>query len=412
MDGHLALLLRLEARRLSDAFRNPRAGTWIAVLLPAALVVGGLWAAGESARPDLARGDGKILLGLMAAAPVAFQAYPTLFRPADDGFLRRLGIPPRAAFALRAIRLLVLALAVVLVLQIPFAATGESVGRSMAIALGGGIVAWAVSLWSHARAGEMTVDPRHRPGLLAMTMAVDRELVAAAPLVFAPITPLVAGGFAALAVGFDAGSMAIGLAILVAISIPIVLVARRRFERAYPRFAPHTGELAYTPPPGAGETALVIDRGLARLLPRRAAAVRARDAVVVDRRFRWAGRAVWPVAAFSALALVRAGTDPAVRGWVATACALVLVLQGAAVIALGRGERGRQRWIDRANGLTLMDRLIGRWAAAFGLALGLVIPVALVWGFAVPTSPGWWWMAAAAAVAALSSAASVAAAGR
>lgn len=411
--GHLPLLLRLEARRLSDAFRHPRAGTWASVLLPAALVVGGLWAAGESARPDVGGEDGRILLGLMVAGPVAFQAYPVLFRPADDAFLRRLGIPAGALFALRALRLLVLTITIVLLLMIPYVATGSALGRPLGVALGAGMVAWAMALWALARAGERTVDPTFRPGLLGRSMAFDRELVSAAPLVFAPILPALVGALAGGIAGPASGSIGLRLIALTAISIPFVFLARKRFARALPRFAPRSGELAYAPPPGAGETALVIDRGLfGRLLPRRAAVVRARDAVVVERRFRWAGRAAWPVAVFSVLALLRAGGDPGVRGWVAVACAAVLLVQGAAVIALGRLERGRLRWIDRASGLTALDRWLGRWATGFGMALAVALPVALVWGFTVPTSPGWWWLAAAAAGAAAASAASVAAAGR
>jgi hypothetical protein len=411
-EGHLPLLLRLEARRLSDALRSPRAGTWIAVLLPAALVVGGLWAAGEAARPDVSTGDGRILLGLIVSAPVAFQAYPVLFRPDDDAFLRRLGIPPRAGFQLRALRLLVLMLLVVLLLMIPFAATGAEIATPLGIALGAGVAAWAVSLWSLPRAAERTVDPKFRPGFLATTMAFDRELVAAGPLVFAPLLPVAAGAAASIVLGAEAGVMAVRPLLVIALSIPFVLLGMRAFERGMPRFAPHVGELAYAPPPDAGDSALVIGRGLAALLPRRAQAVRARDAVVVDRRFRWAGRLAFPVAAFSVLALLRAGDDAAVRGWVAVACALALLLQGGAVIAVGRMERGRLRWIDRAHGLSVIDRMIGRWAAALGLALWLVVPVSLVWSFTVPTSPAWWWLAAAGGGAALASAASVAAGGR
>ncbi|HEX2204883.1 MAG TPA: hypothetical protein VHG91_16355 [Longimicrobium sp.] len=412
MPSHLSLLLRLEARRLADPFRHPRLGTWLAVLLPAVLVLVGLWLAGEQARPDLASGDGRILFGFLVSAPVALQAYPLLFRPADDAFLRRLGVPGGASFLLRALRLLALALGVIAVALIPFVATGSPLGLPLAVASVAGLVSWAVALWAHARAADTTVNPNYRPGLLAMTMALDRELVDAAPLVFAPIWPVVAGGMAALLAGISAGTLPLRVAAMIVLVTPLIPLAVRRFARATPRFSPHAGELAYAPPPGAGESELVIGRGWARVLPRRAGVVRARDAVVVDRRFRWAGRAVWPVAIFSVLALVRAGDDPEVRGWVTAACALLLLAQAAAVIALGRLERGRLRWIDRALGLRMMDRLVGRWATAFGLALGVAIPVALAWAANVPAPSAWWWLVGAAAVAALASGASVAAAGR
>ncbi|HEU4454718.1 MAG TPA: hypothetical protein VFR81_16740 [Longimicrobium sp.] len=411
--GHLALLLRLEATRLGDAFRHPRAGTWAGVLLPAALVVGGLWLAGESWRPDVREGNGRFGLGLLAAAPVALQAYTLLFRPGDDGFLRRLGIPARSIFGLRALRLLAVALATALALMIPRVATGGGVGAPLAVALASALVAWAVSCWKFAGAAELTVKPGHRPGLLSKSMGFDPDLVKAGPLVFAPVLPAVAGGVAALLAGIDFGAtLPVRAAILIALSFLLLPSAAKRFERAIPRFGPHAGELAYAPPPEAGDSHLVIGRGLARVLPRRAGAVRARDAVVVDRRFRWAGRAVAPLAVFAVLALIRAGDDAAVRGWVTLACGALLAAQGMAVVALGRSERGRARWLDRASGLTLADRLLGRWAAAFGLSLGLVIPLSVGWAVSVSTSPGWWWIAGAAAGAALASAASVAAAGR
>ncbi|HEX8693624.1 MAG TPA: hypothetical protein VF746_14470 [Longimicrobium sp.] len=412
MTGHLALLLRLEARRLSDAFRHPRPGAWAGVLLPAALAAGGLWAAGESVRPDVATGNGQLLLGLVAAAPVSLQAYTLLFRPADDAFLRRLGVPARASFGLRALRLLAVALATVLAVLIPFVATDQPLARPLGTALAAAVVTWAVSLWMFARAGENTVDPAFRRGLLAKSMAFDRELVAAAPLVFAPVGPAVAGGAAGLLAGLPVGAMPVRVAVLAALALPLVPLARRRFERAWPRFGPHAGELAYAPPPDAAESELVIGRGLARVLPRRAGAVRARDAVVVGRRFRWATRTVAPLAVAAVLALVRAGGDPAVRGWVTTACGLLLAGQALAVVRLGQSERGRARWLDRAAGLRLRDRLLGRWAAAFGLSLGLVLPVSIAWSLNVPTTPGWWWIGAAAGGAALASAASLAAAGR
>ncbi|HEU0300583.1 MAG TPA: hypothetical protein VFR37_14030, partial [Longimicrobium sp.] len=65
-----------------------------------------------------------------------------------------------------------------------------------------------------------------------------------------------------------------------------------------------------------------------------------------------------------------------------------------------------------AAGLATADRLLGRWAAAFGMALALVVPVAITWAMILPRSGAWVWMAAAAASALVASAASLAAAGR
>ncbi|HEX5726738.1 MAG TPA: hypothetical protein VFX98_14780, partial [Longimicrobiaceae bacterium] len=89
-----------------------------------------------------------------------------------------------------------------------------------------------------------------------------------------------------------------------------------------------------------------------------------------------------------------------------------LAAQGLAVVALGRLERRRVRWLDRALGLRWADRLLGRWALAFGLALGVVLPVALAWAASVPTSPAWWWLVGAAAGAGVAAGLSLAAAGR
>ncbi|HYJ80743.1 MAG TPA: hypothetical protein VEW03_14105 [Longimicrobiaceae bacterium] len=410
--SHLPLLLRLEARRLSAAIRRPYAASLAGVALPAALLVGGLWAGGKAVRPDVGTGDGQMLLGLLAAAPVALQAYGVLFRPADDSFLRRIGISPRASFGVRALRLLAVAALTVAALMIPFVSTGQPMAVPLAGAAAAALLAWVLALWTFSGAAERTVAPGYRPGLLAQSMGFDPDLVAAGPLVFAPILPAMSGGFAAILVGSGFVPFPAGVAALAVLGVPVLSVARRRFERGYPRFAPHAGELAYAPPADAGGSELVAGRGLARLLPRRAGAVRARDAVVIGRRFRWTGRAAWPVAAFSALALLRTGDDAAVRGWVVAACGVLLAAQAAAVVSLGRSERGRARWLDRAAGVRNADRLLGRWAAAFWLALGVALPVALAWSLSAAGSPGWWWIAGAASLAALASAASVAAAGR
>jgi hypothetical protein len=110
--------------------------------------------------------------------------------------------------------------------------------------------------------------------------------------------------------------------------------------------------------------------------------------------------------------MVRAGGNPAVRVWVTLACGLLLAAQAAAVVALGRSERGRTRWLDRALGLRPADRLVGRWATAFGLALAVALPLALGWWIGVDGGGGWTWLAAAAVAALVASTASVAAAGR
>lgn len=407
----MKLLLRLELRRLSDAFRHPRPAGWIGILLPVALAVGALWGAGDAVRPDVSTPDGVILLGMLVAAPVSIQSYPVLFRPADDAFLRRLGIEANALFGFRALRLLALMLAVCAAVMIPYLAAGRPVAGPLAIALAAGVATWAASLWMQARAAATTVSGRP-PSLVLKSLGPDPELVKAGALVFAPVWPLIAGAAAARFVGEPVWTLPLRLAVVAVLSLAMVPLGARAFARALPRFAPHAGELAWAPPPDASGGELVVGRGIARVLPRRVQAVRARDAVVMGRRYRWASRLAWPVAIVGALAVLRAGGSPGVRAWVTLACGAMLAAQAAAVVALGRSERGRTRWADRTMGLRTMDRLLGRWATAFGLGLAVAFPLAVGWWIGVEGASGWPWLAAAAGGALVASAASVAAAGR
>lgn len=407
----MTLLLRLELRRLADAFRHPRPAAWLGIVLPVALAAGALWAAGAAARPDLSTPDGVILLGLLAGAPVSIQAYPLLFRPADDAFLRRLGLSPRALFGLRALRLLALALVISVAWSIPYLATGETVARPLAIALAAGVTSAAASLWSHAHAAAVTVSGRKpTPAAKMLGQGFDPELVAAGPLVYAPILPAIAGAGAAVVV--SEGAIVIRLMVIAVVAAAMVPLAARAFARALPRFAPHAGELAYAPPPDAGGGELAVGRGIARILPRGAQAARARDAVVIGRRYRWAARLAWPVAVVGALAVLRAGGNPGVRAWITLACGGMIAAQAAAVVALGRSERGRTRWMDRVMGIGSMDRMIGRWAASLGLALIVALPLALGWWIVGRVDAMGAWLAAAGLAALAASGASLAAGGR
>lgn len=402
------LLLRLDGSRALRALRDPRPGVWAGFLLPLGLLAGALWAAGPRFRPDLADPQGRVLLGVAAAALPALGAYGVLFRSADEGLLRSLGVPPEARFGRGALRLLALALAGAAAMLLPWVAGDAPLARPAATALGGATAAWGASLWALARAAGQVAARGYRTRGLGRAIAFDPALAGSAPLVFAPLLPLVAGaGAAAWAGGNPAGfAAAVGVGALGA------GLGVRPYARALPRFAPRAAEMAFAPAAEAGERGLVIGRGLARVLPRRAGAVRARDAAVVGRRFRWAGRGVAPVAVVSVLALLRAGDDPAVRGWVAAAAAGVLAAQVAATVALGRLERRGPRWIDRAQGIGSGDRFLGRWALAFGLALGVTVPLGLVWGLGPAGTSGWLWIAAAALSATTAAAASLAAAGR
>jgi len=407
------LLLRLELRRLADAFRHPRPAAWLAVVLPVALAAGALWTAADSVRPDVSTGDGVVLLGLLVAVPVGIQAYPILFRPADDAFLRRLGISTDALFGVRALRLLAFAVALSLGLMLPYVATGENAGRPLAVALAAGVATWAASLVAQGRAAADTVSGR-KPSLMsqALGQGYDYELIAAGPLVYAPIWPAVAGAAAAGFAGSGVWPMPLRLALILAGSAALVPLGARAFARALPRFAPHAGELAYAPPPDASGGELVLGRGIASVLPRRAQAVRARDAVVIGRRYRWASRLAWPVAVVGALAVLRAGGSPGVRAWVTLACGAMLAAQAAAIVALGRSERGRTRWTDRTAGIRPAARFAGRWAAAFGLVLIVAMPMAAGWWIRGDGGAGWAWIAAAGVTALAAAGSSLAAAGR
>ncbi|MDB4948066.1 MAG: hypothetical protein JWM27_715 [Gemmatimonadetes bacterium] len=405
----LRLLLRTDLRRATDAVRHPRAGAWLAALLPSALAIGGLWRMGAAARPDATDGQGRILLALLASAAPCLLAYPTLFRAPDDSLLRHLGIRPRWIFAVRALRLALWSSGAVLLLMVPYAATGARLAPPLAMGLAAASVACAVSLFTHAGAAvKMASGARAVPGLIGW----DPELAAAAPLVFAPLWPAVAAVVSARWVGAAPDAWGWRLPAALALAAVLVAIAAARFEAALPRFASRAAEMAYAPESDGSADALVIGRGLARVLPRRAGAVRARDAAVVGRRFRWASRMVWPVAVVSVLALLRAGDSAHVRAWVTASAAVLLAAQTLAVVALGRVERGGPRWMDRALGITVGHRLLGRGAAAFGLGMGVVLPIGIAWALAVPGGSAWPWLAAGAGAAALASAASLAAAGR
>lgn len=414
MISQTVLLLRNDARRVASAIQNPRPGVWIGILLPVTLIVGALWTAGGRAAPDLEDPRGLVLVGLVTAALPAFQAYPVLFRAEDDALLRRLGISARAIFALRALRLLLLAMLGVLAVLIPFAASGAGIGQPFLVGAGAAFFAWAAALFALSGAARSLSDPRRRRGLLSRSIRFDSALAAVAPLVFAPLVPLLGGAFAAgfLGLASSPGVAMLRAGALIGVSLVLASVAAMRFARAHPRFAPQAAEMAFAPAPAVGETGLVTDRGLARLLPGPAAAVRARDAVIAERRFRWATGIIWPVALTAGVALARWGDQAGVRTWVLLAGGLALLAQGGAVVALGRIERAGTRWIDRAAGVGWRARWVGRWAFGFGLSLWLTIPLALVWGWWVPTSPGWPWLLAGGVVAVMAASASLAAAGR
>jgi hypothetical protein len=410
--AELRLLVRHEAMRAAAELRRPRAGAWAAVALPIALVTAALIAAGSSALPDPAEPAGAIGLSFLAAAPVAFFGYWVLFRARDDSLLRRLGFAAASLYLLRAQRLVLLSSALVVLLVLPFALEGLPIGRPLSILAASAMAATGFALVSLAHAAALTARTDWRPGIFSGLMGLDPELVKVGPIVYAPLAPLTASLLVGAWIGSVPGVAFDRLAIVAALSLGAAIVGLPRFRAAIGRFAPRAQEMAFSPPPDVADTGLALDRGLARLLPIRPRAVLARDARVVERRFRWASSIVWPVAIVSGIALARWGDLPAVRSWVLGAGALTLVVQAIAVIGLGRVEAAGARWIDHAAGLRSFERWIGRSAYGLGLSLWLTIPLGPMWGFWAGVGYGWAWLVAGAASAGVAGSASVAAAQR
>ena len=410
--AEIGRLWRHDGRRVRAWLLRPQVGALLGVLLPSALLVGALWAAGPRAAPDLVEPAGGAAWGFVLAAPLALLSYGILFRPRDDSFVRRLGTSAASLYAVRASRLFALGLVVVVAATIPLFGAGDPVGRPLAISLGAVLAAGSLALLATAAAARAVSHPSSgRPRWQAMGMGFDPELAAVAPLFWAPLAPLlggiIAGGWlAAVADPISA------LLLLSALALGVAAVAGVPYARALPRFAPRALEMTFAPAPEAGDAGLVWNRGLARLLPRAAALARARDAAIAARRFRWATTIVWPVAIGSAIALARWGEVETVREWVGIAGALTLLTQAGAMIGLGRVERAGPRWIDRSVGVGPLARGIGRWAWGFGISLWLTIPLALAWAWWISGSFAWGWILIGLATALVGTVASLFLAGR
>jgi hypothetical protein len=411
VDAQLGLLLRLELRRRTDPLRHRGTGA-AAALLPALVGVVALRLGAESLRPASGTLDGALGISLLVAGIVAFQAYPVLLRPGDDAFLRHLGIRARAMYRVRALRLLALALLIAGVVLVPFVGTGEPFATAAVAALASAIVAWGCALFTTAGAARAMSAPGGPGGAWGRAVPLPPGLRAAAPMLWAPLGPLLLGGFAGRVAAGPLLPAAAAFGLAGALGAALAAAGAGRFERGYPRIAPLAAEMAFAPPAEAGDAGLAIDRGIAVLLPRRARAARARDAAVLGRRFRGAARVGWGVGIVGALVLLRAGGVPAVRGWVVGAAVLVLVGQGAALLGLGRLERGGPRWIDRSVGVGTAARLVGRWGAGFGMALTLAAPLGIAWAIGVPGGGAWLWPFGAALLAGAGATASLAAGGR
>jgi hypothetical protein len=398
------LLLRLDVARVGAAFRRPGLGAWLGGILPATAVAAALGLAGTRLLPHGDPGSAALLGGFLTSSAVALFGYGVLFRPGDDAFLRRLGFPSIAVYRHRALRLLGVALSTALAVALPAAAAGAVPGV-IAAPFAGALVAWGSALLTLAAAARAVAQPGRRPGMASQLAAgPDRELAQAAPLVYAPLVPLLLGIAAAAAVS----AAPLGFVPAAVAGVLLAALGARPFSAALPRFAPSASEMAFEPVVAGRSGELVVGRGLARLLPRVAALALARDHLVGSRRYPWAARAVWPVAIPAFFVLARWGTDPAVRAWISSLVVGVLLVQGAALIGLGRLERAGVRWMDRAVGLGRWARALGRWSWGAGLSLWLTVPVAVAWSAWVDVGPGWAWIVAGISTSAAAAVASVA----
>jgi hypothetical protein len=360
---------------------------------------------------DLQSTQGGVNLGILLGAPIAFVAYGTLFRGGDEPFLRRLGVSAEALFRERALRLLAWGCGLAILAVVAYSGAGVAVGRVIAIAVPATAAAWGGALLAFSMASRAVTRGDPGKGWAYLTAGLrDSEMTAAAPLIYAPLLPLVA---APLAGGVIAGvaAPAIATALVVGASLAATALAGRAYVEALPRFGPRALEMSFAPRPSGDTDGLRVRRGLARLLPRRAGAAWARDGAVAGRRFAWASRVTWPVVIFSLVALARWGTQPAVQSWVAAAAGLVLVLQAAASIGLGRVERQASRWLDRAAGITPVQRFLGRWAWGWGVSLWMAVPLSLAWSWWA-AGPGWPWLLVGGGTSGMAALASGVAAGR
>jgi hypothetical protein len=398
------LVLGLTLRRMLAQLRRPRVESWLPALLTAAVIAGLLAMAAGTASEAVLDPAGAAMVGFLVAAPLSFFGYGVLFRAPDGPLLLRTGVAPGVIFTERAVRYLVLALALVVAVVAPFLLGGGDLAGAVVTAGAAGILSAPIGLLAFTGAADLVATGRGR--MLASGLR-DRELAAAAPLIYAPLVPLVAGIIGAMvAAAAPGGTLLVGAVA----APPLIVLAGRLYARSLPRSLAATGEMRYEPPSSA-----VADfghrRGLAALLPGRVGALRARDVAVVERRFRWAVRLAWPVVLGTLVAVARWGGDPSVRGWVVALAGGLIVLQGVALIGLGWSEGRGTRWFDRSLGAGRGARYLGRWAAGISLALWTVVPVAIIWALWAPVGGAAWWIAAGVVVPGAAAVISVAAAG-
>lgn len=402
--SHFRVLLWLDFQRIASGLRRPTLSGAIGWLLPLAVLGSALWLLGDLGLPATDDAEAGVALGLLVSGAISFLAYGALFSTSDQHFLRELGVSGRALFLERSLRLVAAAFGIAIALTIPYLAAGAPAMRPFGIAFASGSMSAGVASLAYAWAGRSMV--RRQPGRL-LRLGMDTELGRAAHLVYAPLLPFLVGAVYGGVAGGANGVPWLPMIVGIIAALGLCGISASRFAQVAPRFMPKVGEMAYAPQPREGGEEITVGRGLSGLLPRKAAAVWVRDAILAGRRFTWASRVTWPVAVVSGVALARWGSSPATQAWVIAAVGVALLVQSAAVIGMGALERDGPRWLDRLAGVRWHDRMLGRWAWAWGHSLWLLIPVGLAWTWWSGQGPAWSWPIAGAIVAAVATTASL-----
>ena len=387
--SQVSLLASLNRLRLAGSARHPNAAIIIGVTLPLLVIVSALWIIGSIGSPLQADAGPSATIGLVVSGTLSFLAYGVLFGGGDDLFLSHVGIRAAPWYLERSSRLAIAGVLTVSALLVPYVAAGAPIAAPLMIGSTAGALATGGASLMYAMAARATVGGSSALG--AGIRQFDASLAKAAPLVYAPLLPFLAGSFgAAAASSLPSFRLAIALGSVVAGAAAVALGVRR-FAPVGGRFLPRASEMKFAPPPESKGEVFRVGRGLSALLPRRAAAVWVRDAAVAGRRFGWAARVSWPIVIVSFVALARWGDSAPTRAWVATAVGIALVIQSGAVVGLGLLERSGPRWIDRSAGARWWERFLGRWAYSWGLSLWLLVPVALPWAWWSGAPGAWAW---------------------
>lgn len=409
----LRYLLVLDLLRVRSLARNPTPASVASLVLPAVVLLSALWLLGRQ-MPSSSTWSGAsagLTLSFLVSGSAAFLSHGVLFGGGDLRHLGRLGIGGGDIYRERGARLLLAGFLTGCALVLPSLFAGGPFLPPLLVSLTAVAVNVGVTALTYGWADRAITAPR-LSRVLGAGMGFDPELARAAPLVYAPLPGFLAGAAAGMVAGREPGFAPFMAAMGMLAAVAAIELGARIFARAAARFLAAAGEMSFVPPPRKGGESFLVGRGLSRLLPTRAAAIWVRDAAVANRRFAWAARVTWPVVGVSMIALARWGDLAAARMWVLTVVGLALIVQGAAVVGLGRLERAGRGWIDRSLGVGALDRFLGRWSWAWGLSLWMLLPVGLAWGWWAGGTGLWRWPLAGAVAALVSTSASLLTAAR